>query len=144
MSDSFRPRGLQAAPCSVSRSSLRFVSIELVMLSNHLILCRHLLLLPLVFPSISIFSSESLLRVRWPKYWSFCFSKSPSNEYSGLISFRSDIFALLAVQGNQESSSAPQFESTSPSAFILLYGPLSRLYVTTGKAIASTLQTFVS
>ena len=96
--------------------------------SDRLILCHLLLLLPLVCPSIRIFSSESFLHIRWPKYWNFSFSKSPSNEYSGLISFRSDWFYLLAVQGNQESSSAPQFESINSLALSLLYGPtLTRL-----------------
>ena len=82
-----------------SRSLLKFMSIKLVMPSNHLILCRSLFLLPSVFPSIRVFSSESVLHIRWPKYWSFSFSISPSNEYSGLISFRMDWFDLLAVQG---------------------------------------------
>ena len=84
-------------PITVSWTWLRFMSIELVMLSNHLILCRPLLLLPSVFPSISIFSNESALHIRWPKDWSISFS--PSNEYSELISFRIDWFDLLAVQG---------------------------------------------
>ena len=78
---------------------LKLMSIELVMPSNHLILCHPLLLLPSIFPSIRVFSSESVLPIRWPKYWSFSFSISPSNEYSGLISFRIDWFNLLAVQG---------------------------------------------
>ena len=82
-----------------SRSSLKLMSIESVMPSNHLILCRPLLLLPSVFPSIRVFSNESVLRIRWPKYWSFSFNISPSNEYSGLISFTIDWFDLLAVQG---------------------------------------------
>ena len=129
---------------TVSWTLLRFMSTESVMPSNHLILCHLLLLLPLVCPSIRVFSSESLLRIRWPKYWNFSFSKSPSDEYSGLISFRSDWFYLLAVQGNQDSSSAPQFESINSSACILFYGPVSHLYMTTGKAIALTLQTVVS
>ena len=81
----------------------QFMSIELVMPSNHLILCRPLLLLPLIFPSIRVFSSESALWIRWPKYWSFSFSISPSNEYSGLISFRIDWFDLLSVQGTLKS-----------------------------------------
>ena len=79
-------------------SLLKCMSIESIMPSNHLILCRHLLLLPSVFPSIRVFSKESVLCIRWPKYWSFGFSISPSNEYSGLISFRRDWFDLLAVQ----------------------------------------------
>ena len=82
-----------------SWSLLKLMSIMLVMPSNHLILCRPLLLLPSIFPSIRVFSNESVLRIRWPKYWSFSFSISPSNEYSGLISFRIDWFYVLAVQG---------------------------------------------
>ena len=85
-----------------SQSLLKLMSIELVMPSNHLILC-HLLLLPSIFPSIRVFSNESVLRIRWPKYWSFVFSISPFNEYSGLISFRMDWFDLLAVQGTLKS-----------------------------------------
>ena len=90
-------------PILHSGSSLRFMSIESVMPSNHLILCRSLLLLPLIFPSIRVFSSESILRIRWPKYWSFSFNISPSNKYSGLISFRMDWLDLLAVQGTLKS-----------------------------------------
>ena len=86
-----------------SRSSLKFMSIELVMPSNHLILCRPLLLLPSVFPSIRVFSNELVLCTTWPKYWSFSFSISPSNEYSGLISFRMDWLDLLAVPGTPKS-----------------------------------------
>ena len=86
-----------------SQSLLKLMSIELVMPSNHLILCHPLLLLPLVFPSIRIFSSESVLHSRWPKYWSFSFSISPSSEYSGLISFRMDWLDLLTVQGTLKS-----------------------------------------
>ena len=82
-----------------SQSLLKLMSIESVMSSNHLILCRPLLLLPSIFPSIRVFSSESVLRIRWPNYWSFSFSISPSSEYSGLISFRMDWFDLLAFQG---------------------------------------------
>ena len=82
-----------------SQSVLKLMSIESVMPSNHLILCRPLLLLPLIFPRIRVFSKETVLRIRWPKYWSFSFSISPSNEYSGLISFRMDWLDLLAVQG---------------------------------------------
>ena len=87
----------------VSWSLLKFMSVESVMLSNHLILCCPLLLLSSIFPSIRIFSSELVLLIRWPKYWSFSFSISPSNEYSGLISFRIDWFDLLAVQGTLKS-----------------------------------------
>ena len=99
--------------CSVL-SLLKFMSIELVILSNHPILCCHLLLLPSVFPRIRIFSSESVLRIKWPKYWSFSFSFSisPSNEYSGLISFQNDWFDLLAVQETQESSPTSQLKAS--------------------------------
>ena len=88
--------------------------------SNHLILCRLLLLLPSIFPSIRVFSNESVLRIRWPKYWSFRFSISPSNEYSGLISFRIDWFDLLLGQG----AKTPQFQNISSSVLSLLYGPI--------------------
>ena len=98
------------------------MSIESVMPSNHIIFCHPLLLPPSIFPSISIFSSESVLRIRWPKYWSFSFSSSPSNEYSELISFRIDWYCLLAVQGTQELSPTPQFKSINYSAFSFLYG----------------------
>ena len=99
---------------------LRLMSIESVMSSNHLILCRPLLLLPSIFPSIRVFSNESVLHIRWPKYWSFSFSINPSNEYSGLISFRMDWLDLLTVQGTRRSllqhhSSKHQFFSTQLS-----------------------------
>ena len=90
-------------PITNSRSLRKLMSIELVMPSNHLILCPPLLLLSSIFSSIRVFSNESVLRIRWPKYWSFSFSISPSNEYSGLISFRMDWLALLAVQGTLKS-----------------------------------------
>ena len=100
-----------------SQSILKLTSIASVMPSNHLILCRPLLLLPLIFLSIRTFSIESPLGIRWPKYWSFSFNISPSNEYSGLISFRIDWFDLLAVQGTlQESSPTPQFKSINSLA----------------------------
>ena len=86
-----------------SWSSLKLMSIESVMPSSHLILCRPLLLLPSIFPSIRVFSNESVLLIRWPKYWSFSLSISPSSEYSGLISFRTDLLDLLAVQGTLKS-----------------------------------------
>ena len=86
-----------------SRSSLKLMSIELVMPFHHLILCHPLLLLPSIFPSSRVFSSESALHIRWPKYWCFCFSTSPSNEYSELLSFRMDWFDLLTVQGTLKS-----------------------------------------
>ena len=93
---------------SISRSLLKFMSLESVMLSNHLVLCHPLLCLPSIFPSINIFSSESALRIRWPKFWRFSFSISPFNEYSELISFRIDWLDLLAVPGgSQESSPTP-------------------------------------
>ena len=96
------PIGWSTTELPVHRNLLevtQFMSIELVMPSNHLTLCPPLLLLPLIFPSIGVFSNESVLRIRWPKYWSFSFRISPSNEYSGLISFRMDWLDLLAVQG---------------------------------------------
>ena len=120
------------------------MSIESVMPSNHLILCRPLLLLPSIFPSIRVFSDESVLRIRWPKYWSFSFSISLSNEYSGLISFKMDWFDLLAVQGTvksllqHHSSKAPILRC---SAFFMVQ--LSHPYMTTGKTIALTRQIFV-
>ena len=105
------------------------MSIESVMPSNHLILCRPLLFLPSVFPSIRVFSNESALHIRWPKYWSFSFSISPSNEYSGLISFRMDWLDRLAVQGTLKSSPTPQFKSINSSALSFLYSPtLTSLY----------------
>ena len=114
------------------------------MLSNHLILCHPLLLLPSIFPSIRVFSNESVLPIRWPKYWSFSFSICPSNEYSGLISFRMDWLDLLAVQETLKSllqhysSKAPILQC--PTFFIV---QLSHPYMTTGKTIALTRQTFV-
>ena len=89
----------------------KLMSIDSVMPSNHLILCHPLLLLPAIFPSIRVFSSESALRVRWPKYWRFSINISPSNEHPGLISFRMDWLDFLAVQGTQKSSPTPQFKS---------------------------------
>ena len=106
-----------------SRSLLKFMSIESVMPSNHFILCRPLLLLPSIFPSIRVLSNESVLRIRWSKYWSFSFKISPSNEYSGMISFRIDWLDLLAVQGTLESSPTPQFKSINSLALSFLYGP---------------------
>ena len=112
--------------------------------SNHLILCRPLLLLPSIFPSIRVFSNESLLHVRWPKYWNFSFSISPSNEHSGLISFRMDWLDLLAVQGTLKSL----FQHHSPKASILQCSAFfivqfSHPYMTTGKTITLTRLTFV-
>ena len=112
-----------------SRSILKLMSIKSVMLSSHLILCRPLLLPPSVFPSIRVFSNESVLRIRWPKDWSFSFSVSPSKEYSGLISFRMDCLDLLAVQGTLKSSPTPQFKSINSSALSFLHSPtLTSLY----------------
>ena len=102
-------------------SSPKPMSIESVMPSNHLVLCRPLLLLPSIVPSIRVFSNESVLCIRWPKYWSFSFSISPSNEYSWLISFRIDWIDLLAVQETQESSPTSQFKSINSSALSFLY-----------------------
>ena len=104
-----------------SQSLLKLMSIESVMLSNDLILCRPLFLLLSIFPSIRVFSSESVLAIRWPKYWSFSFSISPSNEYSGLLAFRMDWLGLLEV--SQESSPTPQFKSINSSALSLLHSP---------------------
>ena len=105
-----------------SRSLLKLVSIESVMPSNHLILC-HPLLLPSNFPSIRVFSHELALCIKWPKYWSFSFSISPSNEYSGPISFRMDWLDLLAVQGTLKSFPTPQFKSIISSVLSFLYSP---------------------
>ena len=105
------------------RNLLKLMSIESVMPSNHVILCRPLLLPPSIFPGIRVFSSESALRIRWPKYWSFSFSISPSDEYSGLISFRMDGFDLLAVLGTLKSSPASQFKSINSLALSFLYSP---------------------
>ena len=126
-----------------SRSLLKLMSIELVIPSNHLILCHPLLLLPLIFPSIRVFSNESVLCIRWPKYWSF--SISPFNEYSGLTSFRIDSLDLLAVQGTLKSLLQHHSSKASIlwcSAFFMVQ--LSHLYVTTGKTIALTRWNFVS
>ena len=122
---------------TISWSLLKLMSIESVMPSNHLIFCHPLLLLPSILPSIRVFSNELALCIRWPKYWSFSFSISLSNEYSGLISFRIDWFDLLAVLG---TSPTPQLKSSSSSAFFMVQ--LSHLYITNGKTIALTVWTF--
>jgi len=129
---------------SNSRSPLKLMSIESVMTSNHLILCHPLLLLPSIFPIIRVLSNELTLWIRWPKYWSFSFSISPSNEYSGLITFRIDWLDLLAVQGTLKS--LLQYHSSKAS--ILQHSPffivhLSHPYMTTGKTIALNRRTFV-
>ena len=115
VSDSFATPRTAAYQASLSitnsRSLPKLISIESVMPSNHLLLCYPLLLLPSIFPSIRVFPSESALHIRWPKYWSFSFSISPSSEYSGLISFRIDWFDLFAVQWTLKSSPIPQFKS---------------------------------
>ena len=105
------------------RSLLELMSIESVMPSNHLILCSSLLFSPSIFPSIRVYFNESALCIRWPKYWSFSFNISPSNEHSGLISFKMDWLELLAVQELQESSPAPQFKSINSSVLSVLYSP---------------------
>ena len=146
MSDSLRP---QTAVCqaslsvTISWSLLKLMSIALVMPSNYLFLCSPLLLLPSIFASIRVFSNESVLHIRWPKYWSFSFSVSPSNEYSGLISFRIDWFDPLAVQGILKSL---QYCSSKASvlwhsAFFIVQ--LSRPCMTTGKTIALTTRTLL-
>ena len=120
------------------------MSIESVMPSNHLILCRPLLLLPSIFPNIRVFSNESALHIRWPNYWSFSFNISPSNEHPGLISFRMDWLDLLAVQGTPKSLLQHHSSKASNllcSAFFIVQ--LSHPYMTTGKTIALTRQTFV-
>ena len=121
------------------------MSIKLVMPSNHLILCRPLFLLPSIFPSVGVFSSEPALHIRWPMYWSFSFSISPSNEYSGLISFRIDWLDLLVVQGTLKNLLQHHGLKASilwHSAFFMVQ--LSHPYMTTGKTIALTRWTFVS
>ena len=126
-------------PITNSRSLLKLMSIELVMPSNHLILCRPLLLLPSIFPTIRVFSDESTLRMRWPKYWGFSFSISPSNDYSGLISFRMNWLHLPAVQGTLKSLLQHHSSKASIlwcSAFFIVQ--LSHLYMTTGKTTAFT------
>ena len=120
------------------------MSIESVMPSNHLILCHPLLFLPSIFASIRVFSNESAVHIKWPKYWSFSFSISPSNEYSGLISFKIDWFDLLAVQGTLKSLLQHHSSKASIlqcSAFFIVQ--LSHPYMTTGKTIALTRWTFV-
>ena len=147
VSDSLRPHGLQHSrpPCPSPTPRVYSNSfIELVMPSNHLILCCPLLLLPSFFPRIRVFSNESVLCIRWPKYWSFSFSISPSNKYSGLISFRIDWLDLLAVQGTFQSLLQHHGSKASVlchSAFFIVQ--LSHPYMTTGKTIALTRWTFV-
>ena len=145
---------LFATPCTAarqaslsitnSRSLLKLMSIKSVMPSNHLIFCRTLLLPPSIFPGIRVFSNESALHIRWPKYWSFSFSISPSNEHSGLISFRMDWLDLITVQGTLKSLLQHYGSKTSIlwcSAFFTVQ--LSHPYMTTEKTIPLTRQTFV-
>ena len=137
-----RVQELASLPITNSQGLLKLTSIESVMPSNHLILCRPLLLLPSIFPSIQVFSNESALHIRWPKYWSF--SISPSNEHPGLISFRMDWLDLLEVQGTLKS--LLQYHSLKASilqrlAFFIVQ--LSHLYMITGKTITLTRWTFV-
>ena len=148
MSDFLRPHESQDARpplfITISRSSLKLMSIELVMPSIHLILCRPLLLLPPIPPSIRVFYSESTLRMRWPKSWSFSFSIIPSKEHPGLISFRMDWLDLLAVQGTLKSLLQHHSSKESIlqcSAFFTVQ--LSHPYMTTGKTIALTRRTSV-
>ena len=129
---------------TISRSLLKLISTESVMPSNHLILCHPLLLLPSVFPTMRVFSGELALRIRWPKYWTFSFSISPSNEYSGFISLRIDWFDLLAVQETLKSLLQHHSSKASIlrcSAFFIVQ--LSYPYMTAGKTIALTRRTFV-
>ena len=133
-----------ACQVSLSWSLLKLMSIESMMPSNHLILCHPLFFLPSIFPSLRVFSSESVLCIRWPKYWSFSFNISPSNEYSGLISFRIDWLDLLAVQGTFKSLLQHHSSKASilrSSAFSIVQ--LSHPYMTTGKTIALTTRIFV-
>ena len=127
-----------------SLNLLKVMSVESVMPSNHLSLCHHLDLPPSIFPRIRVFSKESVLYIRWPKYWSFSFNISPSNEYSGLISFRINLLNLLTVQGNLKSLLQHHRSKASilgHSAFFMVQ--LSHPYMTTGKTIAWTRQIFV-
>ena len=148
LASSLRPHGLQHNQISlsfaISQSLLKLTSFKPVRLSNHLILCHPLLLLPSIFPSIQVFSHESAFCIRWPKYWSFSFKISCSNEHSGLISYRIDWFDLLIVQGTQ---SLLQHHSSKASvlrhsAFFVVQ--LSHPYMTTGKTIALTIWTLLT
>ena len=147
VSDSVTPRTTACqASLSITNSwsLLKLMSFEPVMPSSHLILCCSLLLLPSIFPSIRVFANESILRIRWPKYWSFSLSISPSNGYSELISFRIDWLDLLAVQGTLKSLLQHHSSKASilqRSAFFIVQ--LSHAYMTTGKTIALTRWTFV-
>ena len=126
-----------------SQSLPRFMSIKSVMPSNHLIFCHPLLLLPSIFPSIRVFSNELVLHIRWPKYWSFSFSISPSNEYSGLVSFRMEWLDLLVVQGTLKNLNTTVQKHQFFSAQLSFIVQLSHPYMTNGKTIALTRWTFV-
>jgi len=147
ISDTLQCHGLQhqdSLSITISWSLLKLMSIESMMPSNHLILCHPLLLLPSTFTSIRVFSNELVLHIRWPKYWSFSFSISPSSENSGLVSFRIDLLDLFAVQGTLKSF----LQHHSSKASILLCSDffmvqISHPYMTTGKTIALTRWTFV-
>ena len=144
MCDSLWPHGLQHARLHHSQSLLKFMSIKSMMLSKHLILCHPFFLLPSIFPSIRVFSKESVICIRWPKYWSFSSNISPSDKYTGFISFRIDLFDLLVVQGTLKSLF--QYYSSKASIFqcsTLFMVQLSHPYMTTGKTISLTIQTFV-
>ena len=132
-----------AFQASLSFTTSHSLSIESVLPSNHLVLYYPLPLLPSIFPSIKVFSNESGLHIKWSKYWSFSFSIGPSNEYSKLISFRTDCFYLLEIQGIQETSPTTKCKSISSSALSLLYSPTLMSILTTGKTIALTRWTFV-
>ena len=147
VSPSLWPHGLQHSrlPCHTNSQSLqRLMSIKSVMPSNHLILCHLLLLLPSIFPSIRVFSNELALCIRWSKYWSISFSISPSNEYSGLSSFRIDWFDLLDVQGTLKSLQHYNSKASVLQCSALFMVQLSHSYMTTGKTKALTIRTFVS
>ena len=146
ISDSLQPHGLQHTrpPGPSLTPRVKLMSIESVMPSNHLILCGPLLLLPSILPSIRVFSNESVLHIRWPKYWSFSFSISPSNEYSALVSFRIDWLDLLTVQGTLKSLLQHHSSKASilqHSAFFIVQ--LSHTHMTTGKTIALIRRTLV-
>ena len=127
VSDSLRHRGLHLTQASlsftISQSLLKLMSIESVIPFNHLTLCHPLLLLPSIFPSIRVFSNELVLHIRWTKFWSFSFSISPSNEYSGLISFRILFWSPCCPEDHQESSPTPQFKSNNSLTLSILYDP---------------------
>ena len=148
VSDSLQPHELQHAKASLSTTNcwslLKLMSIESVIPSTHLILCRPLLLLPSVFPNIRVSSNESVLHIMWPKYWNSSFNISPSSEHSGLISFRMDLLNLLEAQGTLKSLLQHHSSKASilqHSAFFIVQ--LSHPYMTTGKTIALTTRTLV-